>query len=682
MSLKLLALPWLLAPAAAGEPPATLDDVTVSATRVERRLQDVPGAVSVIDGREAFAGMVPLGLGDALDMVPGVFVQNRYNFAQDERISIRGFGARAAFGIRGIRILIDGIPQTLPDGQAQVDSVDLATVERIEVLRGPASALYGNAAGGVILIETRQPRERHSATLRHSRGAYGLERTGFSAAGAWDRHGLAAGFAQLEMDGFREHSGVVQDTATVNWRWSPDAGTDLTGVVNVLDSPIARDPGGVTLDRARNEPRAARERNVTFDARESVLQNQMGLVLRQALPGTQQLHANTFLVERDFSNKLPFESGGQVVLDRRFSGGGLRYEASPAAGGMPHDMAAGVEIHRQRDHRRRYDNRQGVRGPLVVDQNEAVDSHAIYLADRIRLLTDWSLTASLRYDRVTLDVRDRYRADGDDSGQREWTEFSPALGIAWRAAPRTTAYLNLATTFQTPTTTELANPESPGSGGGFNPDLGPETADSYEVGVRGGSRRSFRYDLAMYRMHVTDAIVPFEVPGFSGTGREFFRNAGRMRRDGLEAFASLELTDTLSLAAAYAWSDFRFEDFVTPEGDFGGNRMPGVPEHQLDLQLTRRLASGWFARADIHAVDEFFADNANTASNPSYVLTALRGGRRIQWSDWELTGWLGINNATDERYNANVRVNAFGGRYYEPGPGRHVNAGIEISRRL
>jgi len=661
---------------------AELDPVRVTATRSEIARSDVAASVTVLDADELGRGRPLASLAELLDQVPGLFVQNAGNFAQDLRVSLRGFGARSSFGVRGVAIVVDGIPQTLPDGQSQLDAIDPADVERIEVLRGPASALYGNAAGGVIRITTRSPGDGPAARFEQVAGRHGLLDTRAALSGGGDKLGLRLSAGRFESDGFREHAAVRQYRAALGLRWRAGPDTRVTASAAYFDAPDEKDPGGVTAAQAATDPRAAREANVAFDAGETLSQWRLGAGARHRFgPGRhQQLRLTGFAFLRDFANRLPFADGGQVAFERRFTGLDAQYENDAPIAGYEQRLTAGVDLRRQHDARERFDNLDGERGERVLDQRERVDSVGAYIQQRIRLARDWTLRAGLRFDAVRLDVEDRFGANGDQSGERIWREWSPGAGLVWRPAGVLSLYASFGTAFQTPTTTELANPDDPGSGGGFNPRLGPQTARNVEFGLRGRLAGRVRYEAAWYRARIDEAIVNFEVPGFSGTGRDFFRNAGRATRAGVELAATARLSDAWRLRVGYTGTDFEFDRFNTPDGDFDGNRIPGVPRHRGHASLDWTGPAGWYAGGDLRAVSEIPADNANTAAAPDYTAIDLHAGRRWTLPAFTAELSLGLANALDARHIDNVRVNAFGGRFFEPAAGRTWHLRLSVSR--
>lgn len=668
ISAQLLLL--LALPLAAQQPPVELEPIEIEATRSPLQLAEVPAAVSVIDGETLRQGRGAASLAEVLDQVPGLFIQNATNFAQDARIALRGFGAQSAFGIRGVAILVDGIPQTLPDGQAQVDSIDLNEIERIEILRGPASALYGNAAGGVILITTRRAAEGPRFSARQTFGSFGRSDSRASAAVGGDQLGLRLSLGRFEQDGFRDHSRVEQRRANLRLDWTPQPSTRIDASLGWFDAPEEQDPGALNSFDAAATPRAANPGNVRFDAGESLEQWRFGARVEHRLNEQQRLRLAGFLFDRDFSNLLPFRDGGQVTFDRQFSGLDLTHEADLSLAGRPLRWAWGADWRLQDDERARFDNLDGVRGNRVLQQRERVEAGAVWAQARVELTPSWALTAGLRHDRIELDVSDRLLADGDDSGTRQWNETSPWIGLAWRPAARWTVFANYGHAFQTPTTTELANPDNPAAGGGFNRALGPETADNLELGFRYRVAGGLNFEASAFRIRVDDAIASFEVPEFSGSGRDFFTNAGRSTRRGIELAADWRLGANLSLNAAWTGSDFEFDRFETADGDFSGKRLPGVPKHRSSLGLVWADARGFSARLEANRVGGFYADNANTARVESRTESRLMVAQSRTLGATRLRVAGGIENLLDQRYPDNVRINAFGGRYFEPAPDR------------
>lgn len=659
-------------PAASPADPIPLDPITVTSRRIEEDPDQVPRAISALEAADVLQGRRQIGLDEPLARVPGLFVQNPFNFAQDLRISSRGFGARANFGIRGLRMYVDGLPITLPDGQTTVEGIDLGAADRIEVMRGPSSSLYGPSAGGVIQVFTRDAPEEPFVEGRVGVGELGLERYQLGVGGRFRALRSVLSLSHLDWGGYRDLSESRSSVLNAKLRWEIDETSDLSLVLNAVDTPWAEDPGALTRDQVRRDRRQANPANRLFDAGEGLDQQRLGVVYRKSFGESHSLTVRNHYGWRDFVNRLPFQSGGTVHLERFVVGGGFQYVWTGAVRGRALRVQAGLDADAQLDDRARFDNLSGERGPRTFAQDEDVSAYGAYLQGQLALPGDLLLSAGLRLDRVRFDVDDRFRADGDDSGARTFDEPSPSVGLVWSPRAWLHLYGNVSTSFETPTTTEFANP----AGGGLNPDLTSAKAANYELGAKGLLPGRLRYELAAFRVDVEDELVPFELPGQSG--RSFFRNAGRSTRHGAEVSVSVEPLPGLLGTASYTYSHFTFDRYATSAGVFDGNRIPGVPDHRLFLEAAWRHDSGFYAIADAQLVGGFFADDANAVRTDSYWLSNLRLGMRLRLGRFHVEPFAGVANLFDTAYDANVRVNAFGGRFFDPAPDRNVYGGVGL----
>ena len=647
-----------------------LQEIIVTATRIEQPLDRVAAAVSVVGQDDIQLGRQQLALDESLSRVPGVFMMNRYNFAQDLRVAIRGFGARSNFGIRGVKILVDGIPETLPDGQGSVDGIDIGATGQIEVLRGPSSSLYGNASGGVISVVSETPPDDRSTEVRVAAGDYGYRKLQAKLGGRGERVGYVVSVSDSELDGYREQSRAENTQLTTRLDFDLGGERELLAVLNYTDQPRSDDPGGINAAQAALDPRSARDVNIAFDAGEYLEQSRIGFVYSMPLGERHSITARNYYVWRDFGNKLPFLDGGQVELDRFFAGGGFTYSYTGDLGGLDNELIVGVDLERQDDDRYRYDNVNGSQGPLTFDQNETVTSSGIYVQDLLKLTETIELSFGVRFDEVEFDVSDRFLTDGDDSGVVQLDDVSPMLGISVAMSDALNFYATYSTAFETPTTTEFANPSG---SGGFNQGLQPQTAVNLEVGLRGLLGDKHRFDAAIFDIEVEDELIPYELPGFPG--RDFFENAGSSSRTGLEFSIVSDLTDNLRSTFSYTYSDFEFDEFES----FSGNVIPGIADSLFFGELVYTGSSGWFAALDVLVVGDQYANNANTVVVDSYTVTNLRFGADLDLGSVRLAPFLGVNNLTDTTYDSNIRINAFGGRYYEPAPERNFYAGVTLT---
>lgn len=651
-----------------------VDEIVVTATRMPIPLSRLSYAADIVDGQTIQRARPLLGLDESLQSVPGLVLQNRFNYAQDLRISMRGFGARAAFGIRGIRLVVDGIPETLPDGQGGVDGIDLASVGRIEVLRGGAASVYGNAGGGVILIQTAKPALVPEWRARVAAGSDGYRQAQLGYSAQHGAIGVVANVADLNYAGFREHSAARNRQG--NLRLTLDRGTsDWLLSAHHTDQPEAFDPGGITAEQASANPRSARSNNVVFDAGEDLSQTRIGLRYRWRNAAWGEFLLRGYGLQRTFEGKLPFQSGGQIDIDRQFSGVGAQWQREWKHGSRSFTLHAVLDSARQQDDRRRFDNINGERGALTLDQQEDVSATGFAVVADLVLSSAWSANIGLRHDTVDYDVTDQFVSDGDDSGDIEFNEWSPTVGVHWRIAPDWALYANASRSFETPSTTELANPSQ---AGGFNQSLGATLADHHEIGAR-FTTPQHNVSAALYQIDIEDELIPFELAQFPG--RDFFVNAGRSDRRGIELSWSADWSPAWRTQLTYTWSDFTFDRFAAEASAFDGNTVPGTAEHVAFASVEYQHQAGWFASAEASYVSDIALDNANTARSGSFTRVALRAGTVIQRARLRIEPFINVSNALDQAYSANTRVNAFGQRYFEPGPDRAVFVGMTFTRQ-
>lgn len=646
-----------------------LAPVEVSAGRIPAAARTAPYAVTVRPSEAIPQGTPTLALDEALRGIPGVQIDNRFNYAQGERISIRAAGARAQFGVRGVRVLIDGIPATLPDGQTTLNLVDLATISRVEVVRGPVASTFGNAAGGAILLETAGP---HGAPVGGEvaliAGSHGLLRTRAAVGGTSGGWSYTASGSRMAYDGFRAHSDTENRYGSARASWL--GARDLVRVlVNVVDFD-ARNPGSLSDSLLRADRTAAYANNVAQGTGEAGSQQQGGIQWRRML-GADEIEITGWGIRRDLHNPIPARV---IELDRLATG--VRALHRGARG--PVTWTAGVEHETQRDDRRNYRNDAGEAAELVLDQDERVTTLGAFTQARVALGRSVELLGGVRGDRAEFRAEDHFvtGTDPDDSGRRVLSAVSPSLGATILFPGHVVGYANVATAFETPTTTELAN--RPDGAGGFNPALDPQRTVSYEAGVRRQGDRT-GLQLAVYQALVRDALIAYEVADVPG--RQFFRNAGRTQAAGVEAGASIVPLEALRLDAAYTYTAATFRESAEGDTAVAGNQLPGVAPHRMDLTAAFEPGAWWLA-TDIRHQSRMAADDANTAWSPAYTTADLRVGTRpiaLGAARVALSG--GIQNLGDVRYNASVVVNAFGRRYYEPGPGRTFHIGTTIAVR-
>jgi iron complex outermembrane receptor protein len=643
---------------------------------------DLPYAISVQKPDSQRPGQRHVQLSETALALNGVVVSDRTNPSQDPRISIRGVGARSSFGVRGIRILRDGMPLTLPDGQTPIDYLDLEDIGRVEAMRGAASSLYGNASGGVIDFRSAPPPvDPVAGQLRTSFAGYNSERITGVIGGSYDGGGFEANYGYTSSDGYREHAsaqltnGYGHATLAAG-KW--DLGVQLMG----LDMPLAQNPGALTKAELDTNPRMADPRSVLKDASKTVHQIQLGLSAQRPIDGDGVISAQLYGGTRALYNPLTF---GVVNVDRYSYGGSFRGIWPGHIGSMINRFTAGVDAALQNDDRQNWNNCNGVttptpacpvlpatKGTLTLDQTEIVSSAGPYVRDELEVAAGYTFTLGVRGDWTKFTVEDQFLSDGDNSGHTTMSAVSPMLGFVARLTPLHSLYANIAAGFETPTTTELAN--HPDGSAGINPDLKPQRSWNFEIGAKGIVDARWAYDLALFDTQVQDELIPYQVTG--GGGRVYYRNAGKTRRYGVEFGVNTNL-GPVELGFAYSLSQFQFVEFVVDTNRYNGNTVPGVPENVVQVQGTYHWRT-LFGTAEFVGKSSVWANDANTASAPGYVVVNLRaGGTALFGRPW-LQPVIGVSNVFGTRYVGSVVVNATGGQYYEPAPQRIYYAGLTV----
>ena len=658
----------------------TLEEVIIDAAHIPLLLNQAPFAVDKLERKQIVRAQAQLGLDESLSSIPGLVFQNRFNFAQDLRISIRGFGARANFGIRGVKILVDGIPETLADGQGGVDSIDLTSIGSIEVLRGPSSSLYGNASGGVISIESDFDSPDDGIEARLAMGGNGYSKNQIHINGKSDNKQLSyiASVSRLDIDGYRDHSEHKNSLFNARIRYVFNDESKLKIVVNHTDQPQANDPGGVNLATLLDDRTAARDRNVTLNAGENLKQSRVGLIYQRNIGNNGEFSIRNYHVWRDFEGRIPISSNGVIDINRYYSGGGIMYNHKGSLTGKRITSVVGIDYDHQDDDRQRFENLNGQSGNQVLNQREQVTSTAIYLQNQLHLSDKWLFYSGLRYDEVRFNVDDYL---DNNSGKRTLEQLSPMIATSFAINNYTSIYANISTSFETPTTVELALVDDTG----LNSQLTPQEAKSYELGIKGilqnyffssnSQHRQHKYTLSVFSIDVEQEIIAIE----DDFGRDVFINAGKSSRQGIELSFKSQLSETFSSSLAYTYSDFSYKTFVDKDNnDFSGNKLPGLPKDTLHAAMHYQHQAGFFASIETLYLGQFSLDNANTETMDSSLVTDIRGGYSFTIDGLSIEPFIGISNLFNEVYSANARINAFGGRFYESGPDRNLYAGVSM----
>ena len=670
--------------------PATLEGVRVTATREGPRAPiELPYAIT-LTRPDSLAALRRQGVDELLFAVPGVALANRQNPAQDPRVSIRGFGARSAFGVRGVRVLQDGVPITLPDGQTPVDVVDVEGADRVEVERGSASSLYGNAAGGVIDVRSAPPSALPIAPFARVLGGGSVPTiTAAGAGGTLGSLGYTSSVTRIVGRGYRDYSDQRATRAALRLLRPHTEGSalpSLTIAARLSDVDRAQSPGALTRAQMDSAPQMADPLSVRKQAGKTVKQGDLALTVTQPLGARTSLDATVYGSVRTLDNPLTFN----VVHVGRSSGGvTTRLSSTSSLGSHAVRLSAGGDFQWQNDDRQEYaacidvatptatcPTPKTQRGNLGKNQRELVSSAGPFVRGELALSPSLLASAGVRADAVRFRVKDRLitATNPDDSGDRTLHAVSPAVGLVWRTTPLASLYATVSSSFETPTTTELGN--KPDGSSGINPDLKPQRALSTEVGAKGLLGGAVRWEAAAFQTSARDELVPFDIPG--GNGRRYFRNAGRTTRRGAEAGAEAEL-GPLAVHAAYSYSRFRYVDYLVGTTSYAGKRIPGVPESALAAGASYRLA-GFTLSGTADVATAVYVDDANSAQADGRTILGLAVSNTIGVGGVRLAPLVAVQNLTGVRSAGSVSVNAAGGKFFEPAPGRTLLVRMALSR--
>ena len=636
----------------------SLDEIVLKSTLIN---QSNP-ALSVSEISYTENEIKPVNFQDAIDFSAGLWITNSENQAQDNRMSIRGFGSRSAFGIRGVKIILDGIPLTTPDGQSQVDNIPFELIENIEVLKSLSSTRYGNASGGVVTINTFSVLT-DKISIGTSIGSYGHKKTQGTYSNSKVNSTTIINVSHAESDGYRDHSSYLNKSLFFKHA-REFQNINLKFNLLYFDSPYAFDPGGLTIESVDENRSQARDRNVLYNSQESVKQLQTGLILDWNTK-IGQVNSNIYYSNRDFIGLLPFTYGGYVELNRDFSGA----EFSLKNRSESFEWMIGTSIQNQADDRKRFENNEGEKGVKVLDQIESFKSLGAFALGSYNK-SKYSIQAGLRYDIHEISSDDYMLDIGIDQQYIDYSKsmsaFSPSLGLVYSLSKNRELYINYGYAYETPSLSELsANP----NGTGFNENLSPMSSSGFDLGFRKHSQ-NLSYSLTAFYIDTKDEIVRYELEGFEGMN--FYRNLGTSKRLGAELEASYNLGKPGVLNASYTQAKYEFEN----QGISGD--LAGIPKSNFSLEWLYAYKN-LDLNLDLKYVNSLFADNNNEVKVPSYLLSNITLKNKVNFKGVSLEIGLHIRNLFDKKYYDNIRSNAFGNRFYEPASLRQFILSIKTS---
>ena len=676
--------------------------VVVTATRTEQSSFDVPASIDVVDSAQIHDQQLQTNLSESLARVPGITVANRQNYAQDLQISSRGFGARAPFGVKGIRIIVDDIPATMPDGQGQGATIPLGSTDHIEILRGPFSALYGNGAGGVLQAFTENGKGRPTVTNNFSAGSFGTTREELKISGEEGAVNYLVDSSLFSTDGYRDHSKTDRNQSNAKIVWEIDESTKLKLSANSFHQ-TAEDPLGLTMGQLAYNPRMAggsssntgsSATSTTFNSSKTINYNQAGLVLDKQIDENNSFKIISYYGTRSVQQLQSFSSLGVVDLDRDFGGLNLRYSHLTTFSGQALKLTGGLDYDKSIENRKAFDNNNGIVGTaLQRNENDTVYNFDPYVQANLQMGSNWEATAGLRYNNINFDIKDHYNALGStnyNTGSVSYSKTTPSLGIIFHATPAINIYANAGQGFETPTFAEISY--SLKSDGSVNTSkstltLKPAESTTYEVGAKTFLTDNSRLNVALFTTQVTNEIAAANNSG----GKVAYQNIPETERNGLEMSLDTTWTSQLKTYIAYTYLDATVSKSYSkkvsgsPQTINSGNQIPGISKSSLygevqwsyqPMGFSTALEANW--RSKYYATD--LNDTPSLAN--SFVAANLRAGFNQKVNNWALSEFFQVNNIFDRNYVGSVIVNESNSRFFEPAPGRNwllgVNAGYHF----
>lgn len=697
LSVRHAALPALLLPLIAAAQAADEQTMVVTAAPTTVSELDTPAAVSVVNGDEMRQAAPRVNLSESLGAVPGLQVQNRQNYAQDLQLSIRGFGSRSTYGVRGLRIYVDGIPATMPDGQGQTSNIDIGSVDTIEVLRGPFSALYGNSSGGVINVTSQTGTQPPTVEASSYYGSFGTWHYGMKATGAVG-DGSHAGDVDYTVStnrftthGYRDHSGARKNLANARLGVRINDVSKLTLLLNSVDIK-ANDAGGLTADEWRDNPRQS-PRGDQYNTRKNTRQTQAGLRYERQLSAQDDLSVMMYAGERETTQfqsiprapqLKPSHAGGVIDLTRHYQGIDTRLTHRGELL-VPVTLTAGLDYENMSERRKGYENFVMVNGAPQYGEQGALRRNELNLMWNVDpyLQTQWQLTdklsldAGVRYSSVWFDSNDYYitPGNGDDSGDASYHKWLPAGSLKYALTDAWNVYLSAGRGFETPTINELSYRSDNQSGLNFG--LKPSTNDTVEIGSKTRIGNGL-FTAALFQTNTDNEIV---VDSSSG-GRTSYKNAGKTRRQGMELGLDQQFGESWRLKAAWTWLDATYRTNVCDDASCNGNRIPGIARNMGYASFGYQPEQGWYAGSDIRYMSDIMANDENTAKAPSWTVVGLTTGYKWSYGRMDMDLFGRIDNLFDREYAGSVIVNESNGRYYEPAPGRNYGIGLNLAWRF
>ncbi|WP_454665951.1 TonB-dependent receptor domain-containing protein [Acinetobacter calcoaceticus] len=673
-----------------------LPTLHVEATRTDTTYLQTPASVFRIDAPQVDTSS-QVNLTEVVKGIPSLQIRNRENYAQDLQLSMRGFGARSTFGVRGIRLYVDGIPATMPDGQGQTSNIDLSSLDHVEVLTGPFSSLYGNSSGGTILTSTKEGQGKDSIELSYSGGSHDKSRAGLVLQGGAkgvNEPSYVISSSYFDTNGYREHSGAEKVLNNAKLSWNLDDGSKINWVTNYVKIH-ADDPQGLTHDQWNANPKQQVPFLKQFNVRKDIEQTQTGVTWSKPINDKNELYAMAYLGNRQVTQyqSIPKSTqdasvnhaGGVIDFERNYYGADFRWTGKEL---LPNTtLSVGVALDAMDEDRKGFENfnlvngqpSYGVKGNLRREEDNTLWNIDPYLQASWQFLPTWRLDTGVRYSNVHYKSEDHYLSNGDDSDKTDYNKVLPSAALSWQILPELMAYVSYAKGFETPTFTEMAY--RPDGESGFNFDLTASTSDTYETGLKSQNHLG-DFTLAVFQTKTKDDIVS----AGNSNGRSTFRNADKTLREGVEFAWNKKLWRDLTATASYTYLDATFDADIPASGSVAqipsGNAIPGIAKNQAYASLAWQPSHGLYGGVDVQYMDKVYVNDTNSDAAPSYSVTSANIGYAWVMGDWKVNSFARVDNLFDKNYAGSVIVNDGNGRYFEPADGRNWSAGLRVIKQF
>ncbi|MCH4243963.1 TonB-dependent receptor [Acinetobacter gerneri] len=676
--------------------------IIAEATRTDTSYMQTPASVYRVDAAKQ-QNNIDVNLTEVIKGIPSLQINNRENYAQDLQISMRGFGARSTFGVRGLRLYVDGIPATMPDGQGQTSNIDLSSLDHIEVLTGPFSSLYGNSSGGTILTSTKEGQGRDSITMNYAGGSNQRNHVGLVLQGGSNNQydpAYVVSSSYFDTDGYRDHSAAHKVLNNAKLTWNLDDGSKINWITNYVNIS-AQDPGGLTRSDWQANPKQVVKNVLDYNARKEIEQIQTGVTWDKPLDDQNDLYAMAYMGQRSVTqyqsipkisqvtNPLtektkPYQAGGVIDFDRQYYGADLRWTGKDL---LPNTkLSAGLALDAMTEDRKGFNNfagdTLGIKGATRRDEDNTLWNIDPYVQASWNFLPTWTLDAGLRYSNVHFKTEDHYIVglNGDNSGKTNYDKVLPSAALSWQILPELLAYASYAKGFETPTFTEMSY-AAVGSDAANAFNLSPASSDTYELGLK-SSNRLGDFTLAVFDIKTKNDIVAASSEG----GRSTYRNADKTERKGAEFTWNKNLWRDLFAQASYSYLDAKFDADIPADGTVekipAGNYIPGIAKNQAYLGLTWKPEQGLYAGVDARYADKIYVNDINSDSAPSYTIFSANLGYAWALKDWKFNTYARVDNLFDKNYIGSVIVNESNKRYFEPAEGRNFSAGVSVTKQF